>query len=49
MARAPESGTVADLPRGRPGVGKTYAMPEAGQRLASAGADAAVGFVEPGG
>ncbi|WP_329097354.1 sensor histidine kinase [Streptomyces sp. NBC_01439] len=30
-----------------PGVGKTYAMLEEGQRLASAGADVVVGFVEP--
>ncbi|MER5933628.1 DUF4118 domain-containing protein [Streptomyces sp. NPDC002054] len=30
-----------------PGVGKTYAMLEEGQRLASAGADVIVGFVEP--
>ncbi|MFB6558299.1 DUF4118 domain-containing protein [Streptomyces sp. NPDC056400] len=30
-----------------PGVGKTYAMLEEGQRLAVAGADVVVGFVEP--
>ncbi|RSS84287.1 DUF4118 domain-containing protein [Streptomyces sp. WAC06614] len=30
-----------------PGVGKTYAMLEEGQRLAGAGADVVVGFVEP--
>ncbi|MEU9945189.1 sensor histidine kinase [Streptomyces lavendulae] len=30
-----------------PGVGKTYAMLEEGQRLAAAGADVVVGFVEP--
>ncbi|MCX4803276.1 DUF4118 domain-containing protein [Streptomyces sp. NBC_01214] len=30
-----------------PGVGKTYAMLEEGQRLAQAGADVVVGFVEP--
>ncbi|MCX4633446.1 DUF4118 domain-containing protein [Streptomyces sp. NBC_01443] len=30
-----------------PGVGKTYAMLEEGQRLAAAGSDVVVGFVEP--
>ncbi|MGW8762489.1 DUF4118 domain-containing protein [Streptomyces sp. NPDC055815] len=43
------------MPRGRlrihlgaaPGVGKTYAMLEEGQRLRSSGADVVVGFVEP--
>lgn len=30
-----------------PGVGKTYAMLEEGQRLAAAGAEVVVGFVEP--
>ncbi|MFD9337625.1 hypothetical protein ACFWBF_24975 [Streptomyces sp. NPDC060028] len=36
-----------DLPRAAPGVGKTYAMPDEGQRLAAAGAEVVVGFVEP--
>ncbi len=33
--------------RAAPGVGKAYAMLEEGQRLAVAGADVVVGFVEP--